>query len=59
MRRALPFLLMLVACQDQRPPAPTPEEEARLDETDALLDDLAANEAGPADRSTGPAKSSD
>ena len=53
MRYALPFLLMLAACGDQRPPAPTAEQSARLDEADALLDNL-ANEEVPADRSTGP-----
>ena len=47
MRYALPFLLMLAACGDQRPPAPTAEQSARLDEADALLDNL-ANEEGPA-----------
>jgi hypothetical protein len=52
-RCALPLLLMLVACGDERPPAPTAEESARLDEADAMLDNL-ANEEGPADRSTGP-----
>ena len=54
MRFALPLLLMLLAaCQDERPPAPTAEESARLDEADAMLDNL-ANEEGPADRSAGP-----
>ena len=53
MRFALPLLLMLAACGDVRPPTPTAEESARLDEADAMLDNL-ANEEGPADRSAGP-----
>jgi hypothetical protein len=40
------LLLMLTACGDRRPPAPTAEESQRLDEADALLDNL-ANEEGP------------
>ena len=41
MRCALPLLLMLAACQDERPPVPTAEESERLDEAEAML-----NEAG-------------
>ena len=45
MRFALPLLLMLLAaCQDERPPAPTAEESARLDEADAMLNEAAENE---------------
>ena len=36
--------LLLAACQDERPPAPTKEESARLDEADAMLNDAASNE---------------
>ena len=60
MRLSLPFLILIVsACQDERPPVPTAEESARLDEADALLDDLAANQEGPADNSAGPSSNSD
>ncbi|MDQ3074636.1 MAG: hypothetical protein M3Q88_03350 [Pseudomonadota bacterium] len=59
MRCALPLLLMLAACRDERPPAPTAEESVRLDDADALLDNLAAKEEGPADRSASPSNSSD
>ena len=33
--------LLLAACQDERPPVPTTEESARLDEADAMLDNAA------------------
>jgi hypothetical protein len=41
---ALLLLLSLAACGDQRPPAPTAQEDARLDEADAMLNEAAANE---------------
>jgi len=53
------LILLLAACQDQRPPAPTAEESAQLDDADALLENLAANEEGPADLSTSPSNSSE
>jgi hypothetical protein len=45
MKRALLLLLLLVsACRDERPPAPTAEESARLNEADAMLDNAADND---------------
>ena len=41
---SLCLTLMLAACEDQRPPAPTAEESAALNDADAMLDDLAKNE---------------
>ena len=41
---ALLALLLLTACRDERPPVPTAEENARLDEAEAMLDNAAANE---------------
>jgi hypothetical protein len=58
MRCALPLLLMLAACHDKRPPVPTAEESARLNEADALLDDLAANEEGPEAKAPDPSNRS-
>ncbi len=46
--------LLLAACGDQGPPAPTSEQTIQLDDAEAMLNDIAANEEGPADRSTGP-----
>jgi hypothetical protein len=35
----LSALLLLSACQEQRPPAPTAEEAEQLDAAEAMLDD--------------------
>ena len=53
------FLLLAPACRDQRPPAPTQEQANQLNDAEAMLNNLATNEEGPADRSTGPSNSSD
>jgi hypothetical protein len=56
MRAALPIaLLLLSACRDDRPPAPTPEQSDQLNEAENMLND-AANEKGPEDRSPGPSR---
>ena len=59
------FLALIAAgaaCSDQRPPAPTAAEAARLNDAEAMLDNVAADPAvtreGPADRSTGPSEQS-
>ena len=36
--------LLLAACGEQRPPAPTREENRQLDEAEAMLNDAAGNE---------------
>ena len=53
------FCLSLAACHKEEPAAPTSEQSARLNEAEDMLNDLAANEEGPADRSTGPSNSSE
>jgi hypothetical protein len=46
--------LLLCGCRDQRPPAPSGQQSEQLNETEDMLNDLAANEEGPADRSASP-----
>ena len=52
-------LLFLAACGDDRPPAPTAVEAEQLDEVEDLLNQEAAKEKGPEDRSPGPSQLSD
>ena len=50
-------VLLLTACnREEKPQAPTPAEATRLDEAEDMLNELAANEAGPANAEapTGP-----
>ena len=57
--RTLMLALFLCACGDNRPPAPTPEETAKLDEAEAMLNDVAETQEGPETRAPGPSNNSD
>lgn len=61
MRLAIVLLMLgaLTACNRDEPPAPSAEQTDQLNEAEAMLNDLAANEEGPADRSTGPSNASE
>ncbi|HMI40412.1 MAG TPA: hypothetical protein VK485_04195 [Sphingomicrobium sp.] len=54
---SLAALLLLSACRDDRPPAPTAEEAARLNETEAMLNNVAETQEGPEARAPGPSNS--
>jgi hypothetical protein len=56
-KKVILCVLLLASCRDQRPPAPTAEQAQQLNEAEDLLDNMATNEEGPADRSTGPSNS--
>jgi len=58
MRNILFAVLLLAACKDNRPPQPTAEQSQQLNEAEDMLDNMAANEEGPADRSAGPSNQS-
>ena len=47
-------LLLLAACHDRRPPAPTAEQSNQLNEADSMLNNLAHNEEGPEANASGP-----
>jgi hypothetical protein len=53
------LLLVLASCRDARPPAPSAEQNAQLNEAENMLNEAARNEEGPVDRSTGPSNQSD
>jgi len=59
MRIWLVLALLLCACREQRPPAPTAEQSAQLNEAENLLDQEAANEKGPEANASGPSSASD
>ena len=46
--------LALTSCDRDRPPAPTSEQSGQLDEAEAMLNDMAANEEGAAPEDTAP-----
>jgi hypothetical protein len=52
-------MLLMAACRDERPPAPSAQEAGQLNEAEDLLNSAAQNEEGPADRSTSPSNRSD
>jgi hypothetical protein len=52
-------LLLLAACRDDRPPAPTAEESAQLNQAEDMLNDMAENEEGPEANASGPSNRSD
>jgi hypothetical protein len=52
----LALLLLTAACRDQRPPAPTAEQSAQLNDAENLLNAEANNEKGPEDRSSSPSQ---
>lgn len=54
---ALSALLGLAACNRDEPPAPTAEQASQLDEAEAMLNNMAANEEGAAPEGTAPTNS--
>jgi hypothetical protein len=53
------MLLLLGGCHKEQPAGPTAEQSAQLNDAESMLNDVAANEEGPVDRSTGPSNQSD
>jgi len=64
-KRIIACFLLLAACRDDRPPAPSAEEGAELNSAEDMLNGMARNEEwanneeGPADRSASPSNQSE
>ncbi len=54
MRILLIGTAFLAGCGESRPPAPTSEQSDRLNEAEAMLNDLDGNEKGPETNAPGP-----
>jgi hypothetical protein len=52
-------MLLMAACRDEQPPAPTAQQADQLNDAEDMLNSMAANEEGPAERSAGPSNRSD
>ena len=48
------MLLLLAACHDGRPPAPTVHQSEQLNEAEDMLNSMAQNEEGPEANASGP-----
>lgn len=53
-RIALILLVCTAGCDRDRPPAPTSDQHARLDEAEDMLNDMAENEEGAVPEDTAP-----
>ena len=53
----LSLAILVAACDRDRPPAPTEEQAARLDEAEAMLNELGEHEEGAAPASAAPSNS--
>ena len=51
-------LLFLAGCHKDEPPGPSAEQSSQLNDADAMLNAMAQNEEGPANRSAGPSNPS-
>ena len=59
MKYVLCALLLVAACRDERPPRPTAQQSEELNQAEDMLNSMAQNEEGPADRSASPSNKSE
>jgi hypothetical protein len=52
------MIVLLAACRDEAPPAPTAQESAQLNEMEAALNAQSENEEGPEANASSPSNSS-
>jgi hypothetical protein len=58
-RTVIACFLLLAACRDNRPPAPSAEESAQLNSAEDMLNDMARNEEGPEANASSPSSRSE
>ena len=52
-------ILLLTACHERRPAAPTAEQSDQLNDAEGMLDNMGQNEEGPETNASGPSNASD
>jgi hypothetical protein len=52
-------MFLLASCKNDRPPAPTAEQADQLNDAEAMLNAMSANEEGPEANASSPSNSSD
>jgi hypothetical protein len=58
-KQILACFLLLAACRDNRPPAPSADESAQLNSAEDMLNDMAGNEEGPEANAPSPSNRSE
>jgi hypothetical protein len=58
-KKIILWVLLLAACRDDRPPAPSAEQSTQLNEAEDMLNAMARNEEGPEANASSPSNQSE